>query len=61
MKLKFDSKKPRRVEIVVFQDDEFDVSDRIGDQLRTITGFVPVDEAEAASAKSSKKRGWGTS
>lgn len=60
MRLVYDSVKPRRAELVIQQGDEFDVSDRIGDQLRTVTGFKTpegdVPAAAAAKKPAAKKR-----
>lgn len=44
MRLKYDSKKPRRIEIVVFQDDVLDVPTHVGEPLTRIAGFVPTKQ-----------------
>ena len=58
MRLKYDSKKPRRVEIVVYQNDVLDVPTHIGEPLTRIAGFEatkekrqadPIEQLEAVS------------
>jgi len=50
MRLRYDSKRPRRIEVVVYGDDVIDVPDRIGEELVRVTGFV-VDVVEPTEPK----------
>ncbi len=51
MRLIYDSVKPRRAELVIQQGDEFEVSERIGDQLKTVSGFKTFESPDELAAK----------